>query len=561
MSESERTGVWNAFCQSFGDEIYSAGGALQTRAALKDSSGTKSLSHSVGDSTLYVEGTHRFPAKGVIFVNGFKHTYHLPAASTPPVVNQLLIQDGGLKVAVHQRDVVLLVDSDYSLGGEASPTNDIDSLRLSFVIDTAQGTDLDIIAKNYGVKRPRWMSDSDFSQLLKIVIAYPATTINAIEKVLDLMVGSGNYTIREYDNSTGRLDPNTLYVDIQRFESNQQSYKGRTFLPHSVTVPASNSTITRDSNGVVTGNWSSVPSTDPAPQVVYGVWLATDTERAGVNFCESKFVVVKAAGDPPNWIRYLFGDRHDVATGGVYHSGDGFGSSDIGKGVRLESGDCWTILEVQGLGSRSPAAVLGRRTQSNALLLDSRRVRLPYPYFEKWMEGHRLQVIASGAESNCMISNIVKVESEYSILTDNGLETSPGTVDYRQDLGGAKIQVLPNYNGIGTTRLWINRVLQVSSNPQHFYLPIPDITSTTHPYPVHGLGGSDPDPTNNSSLSQSYIVDYTSIPSGHIMAYHTQDGNSQYPFYLWDEFDLVASYLDIITAAGVKPVVTPVEEL
>lgn len=63
--------------------------------------------------------------------------------------------------------------------------------------------------------------------------------------------------------------------------------------------------------------------------------------------------------------------------------------------------------------------------------------------------------------------------------------------------------------------------------------------------------------TTPVTMPADVLVDYTTIPSAQQMADSSENGDDQYPFYLWGETYVIQTILDLITASGVRVVVTP----
>jgi len=61
--------------------------------------------------------------------------------------------------------------------------------------------------------------------------------------------------------------------------------------------------------------------------------------------------------------------------------------------------------------------------------------------------------------------------------------------------------------------------------------------------------------TTPVTMPVSVLVDYSHVPSAQLLIDEDEDGNDQYPFYLWDESFIAQFFLDLITAAGVIVVV------
>jgi hypothetical protein len=95
----------------------------------------------------------------------------------------------------------------FDLGGNQSA---LDHTRRGFFVDTAIGTDLDVIGRNLGLKKCPGITDAQWRAIIKAVAYLPKQTIDAFEKALTALLGAGNYAVGE------RLitDPWVVFVAI-----------------------------------------------------------------------------------------------------------------------------------------------------------------------------------------------------------------------------------------------------------------------------------------------------------------------------------------------------------
>jgi hypothetical protein len=404
----------------------------------------------------------------------------------------------GLSVMVKETDVILLLSSDPSQGDDATPQTDFDKFKFTFFVDTAEGADLDQIARNYGLERPFGLSDLLFRELLKVMIALDASTIYSIEKIMDVLKGKEFYKIWEEEWT----HHNEVFVGV--ISSLTDSYKGKAFMSNRVEIDPAD----------IAGSVVVIPE---EMALAYGMWAHDDPNREGINFLEAKFPVSTVAANP---------DRADSMN-------PVFVPTDVGKGLRFENrNDYWTIQAVIG----GTAIILGKAIQGGGVLVSAypQRLYTPFPSFESWMVGHRLQITDSVNPNNWGVFNIVGYYNNNVIFLDN-------VVPFTSDNGGVSFRVMPNFGNVAAVNLFMDR--SVLDNPN---------LTVTCPDPM--VGGTLPDPLG-------VFLDYTTIPSSQLKAAWTQDGNDQYPFYLWDEHATIKGLLDVITAAGVIPSLIELEEL
>src|SRR3990167_3614971 len=167
-----------------------------------------------GDGSITVEGTHRWPTSGRIAVAGTTGYY---ASKTATSLDGLTDENGdpGLLTGARAGSVVTEI---------SQAETDVDLVRRSFFVAYAEGVDLDTLGRNYGLHRPRGIDDDTWRALLQVMIYLDAQTIRACVKVLDALLGPGNYEI--YEDLVG--DPLTVHVVVAASAANAQT--GRTYL-------------------------------------------------------------------------------------------------------------------------------------------------------------------------------------------------------------------------------------------------------------------------------------------------------------------------------------------
>jgi len=86
----------------------------------------------------------------------------------------------------------------------------MDHLRRGFLIDTALGSDLDVIGRNLGLEKCPGITDAQWRAIIKAVAYLPKQTRDAFDKALEALVGAGNFTL----NEEFITDPWKVFVEI-----------------------------------------------------------------------------------------------------------------------------------------------------------------------------------------------------------------------------------------------------------------------------------------------------------------------------------------------------------
>ena len=384
-------GVWRGIVSAISDTLFEVSGHLMVRI---------SAAHTAGDTTLAVEGTHRWPTVGRIIVDGVSHYYTGKTATTLTglvhhdadhgVALTITLEDGttrkiksvsGLAADLRDQTVVMLYTRDQS---------DMDLLRKSFFLETAEGVDLDTYARNYGLFRVRGMPDTMFRELLLVLVYLDATTMYSIEKVLDVLKGAGNYDLYEKDDDIRRV-----FVDIPPSYSSVS--KGKAYMA-AQEVCATTTPLTVSLVGT--------------PVEVYGIYDATDVTRTGANYLLSPLTV--------------WSNGNETVTSGL-----AFVTTDVGKPIfRVGTDEHWKILGVLDPSN----AILGRDNQSGGSLNTGtpHLLEASTDYFRPWMAGHKVQIVSSSRPSNHQIADIVGVPTDRSVVLNNAVPFQTDiNVEYR----------------------------------------------------------------------------------------------------------------------------------
>jgi hypothetical protein len=247
----------------------------------------------------------------------------------------------------------------------------MEAVKNAVMVGTAEGADLDVLGRNYGVLRPL-VTDAVYRELLQVLIAAPAGTIETIERILDVLVGSGNYEVYELFPS----EPNRVYISIGATAGDVS--EGRFFLPY---------TEEQDQTGTYTVD------VDFEPFAVGGIWEHSDPERAGTNYALQPTAITYAAPDRivaavPTWT-----------------------AADVGGGVELGSG-VWIVaavlspLVVQLVGDRGVDGAVNGGTPAAFDVGDD--------VFAAWMVGHNIALQGE----NAGVYEILTVVGSRRVLLD-----------------------------------------------------------------------------------------------------------------------------------------------
>jgi len=251
-----KTSLWRALVSSMADTLYEVSGRVLAVVA-SDFTG--------GGGTLNIEGSFRFPDAGKVAVNGEIGTY--TGKTVTPTVTALTGVTG-LTEDISTGAVVM----DWS-----KATTQLDDLRSSFLTHLAVSDQLDTLARNFGINRPRGLGDASFRDALRALIYLDATTIYACEKILDAVIGVGNYTL--YEDLVS--DIHRVHVVLTAAPLSQ--YQGKAYL---VGAEAQ----ARDNATQVTADYT--------PVEVYGIWDSADPFREGTNYALGTFACYTEAADP-----------------------------------------------------------------------------------------------------------------------------------------------------------------------------------------------------------------------------------------------------------------------
>lgn len=341
-----------------------------------------------GWTALKCEGLHRWPSSGRFVLAGRYYRYTgvdaVFTGGTPATAHYCRLtgvtEDDGATPTIEgarQGEVLMYLGEDLT---------DMEKLRAGFFVETAEGADLDTLARNYGLSRPRGLIDDTFRALLKVLIYLDAQTIWAVEKVLDVLRGPGNYEV--YELFPVPDENNRFYVKLTATTSGS---RGRSFMTAFELVASSGLTATA--------------SVDIS--VLNGVWASTDPYRTGTNYAEATVPVTKTATDR-------------LVTAASFWT-----VADEGRTVRLSDGELWLIrsyLDPVTVQVGGP-----RRTDGTLNTASPVRLQADASTFRSWMVGHNLVVFGS---LNAGTYPILEVPNEYTVIVSGATFVTETNVEF-----------------------------------------------------------------------------------------------------------------------------------
>lgn len=383
--------VYSAILTALADTLQETFGFLLTRVY---------ANAAAGFATLQCEGLHRWPTAGRFVCNGRYYRYTgadavfvggTPATEHYCRLTGVTEDDGSTATieAVRQGDVLMYLGEDIT---------DMERLRMAFFVETAEGADLDTLARNYGLSRPRGLVDATFRALLKVLIYLDAQTIYAVEKVLDVLRGPGTYEV--YERFPVPDENNRFYVKLT---ASTGTSRGRAYMTAFETVASVGATAT----------------VSQPPSVVNGVWTNTDPYRTGTNHAEASVAVTKTAPDR-------------LVTAAAFWT-----IADEGRSVRLADGSLWLVrsyLDPVTVQVGGP-----RRTDGTTNTASPDRLVASGSVFRSWMVGHDLVVFGT---LNPGTYPILEVVSEYEVRVSGAAFVTETFAEY---------QLAPQFTGTATS--------------------------------------------------------------------------------------------------------------
>ena len=209
-----------------------------------------------------------------------------------------------------------------------------DQYYRSFVVDHADGQDLDMVGRNVGVPRnPALASDLLYRRLVQAIAYAPRGTIYAMELALEALLGAGNFEI--FENLTdGSPLQEPCDVFFRRITDNTLKAQGKTFIEgEEIRQIASSTSIT----------------TADTPVRVVGLRLADEPVQRRLDYQATN----RDAGTEP------YGCLVDFGTGATSADGVTVTLSAGSFSSRVQTGDIFVIESGSYTGSRAPVRTPG----------------------------------------------------------------------------------------------------------------------------------------------------------------------------------------------------------
>ena len=234
---------------------------------------------------------------------------------------------------------------------------------------------------------------------------------------------------------------------------------------------------------------------------VYGIWVETDVARVGTNYAESVLAALDTAAGTPDRVNSPGGD---------------FIASDATKWLHLiDAGvtERWLVTSFIDVNT----IVVGRpdRDDGTTQTLLPDQLAVEVGDFQQWMVGHNIE-IKSGP--NVGTYPIASVDSPYQVTLTGAVFVTDSDVEWQLQATFATRSPLTA------------RILRATFVGNVITAPaaLPDATM---------------------------LVDYTSVESAQLMTNQVLANMGESPFYLAEEGAVLKQVLDLITAAGVKPII------
>ena len=175
-------GMIEAITGLFGEELTEVGGFRMTRLA---------AAVAATDVSFPVESTLDWADIGRISVDGVPYNYSAKTLTTLTGIEHVAAGATVAGAAADHRDESAVVDLSREWSG-------LDLLRRAFLVDYAEGDDLNALGRNLGVNRlPLFTNDDDFRSVIKAVAYNPRGTVLGLELAMEAILGAGNYEVYE----------------------------------------------------------------------------------------------------------------------------------------------------------------------------------------------------------------------------------------------------------------------------------------------------------------------------------------------------------------------------
>ena len=529
---NDHQGIWEGLASAIADTLQETSGAVMTKVA-KGAAGL--------DISLDVANTYDFPV-GVHFkfvLMGYVHW----ATKITNVQSQLYPTAGVQRMTVWHRDAKG-TDKDFTVSDNSKVTEKItggihpsiyrvnvgtpvvlyrtgsghmSDLRDSFFVDHATGESLNILGKNYGIERPANVTELKYRQLLRAMIYLDATTMYSLKKVLDALLSEGKYEL--YEDLINH--PNKVFVYIGGHVITK-NFEGRTYMSQQSQLSTGG------------GPSFTLSATGGKNPVVYGIYASTDKDFTGTNYAlATGQIVSRTAGT--DYVSITASSPHlDPAdTGKSFLIG---GTAERWELLEMVDGVTWQVGKpIQQGGSVSTLDPLGFTSS--------------LPYFEPWMKGHKIQIVQSDNPANCQILEISEVVSatQVKVSTPSPAFTTESDMLWRVKPNPTKSTTTDNSADWTASTFTISfHQLTASGTDNRTITATMNLPSVVT---VHYVNPQLPTANVNSDAT-IYLGPLPGIP-----ATNNLFEGSRHNFYLFDNTATVQAVCDLITAAGVKPVI------
>lgn len=173
-----------------------------------------------GATTFNVHSTLNWSDSGAVAIDGVKYYYSGKTNTTLTGITYIKngVTENGAAADHRVNSAVMDITGEWSA---------IELLRRSILVDYAEGDDLDVVGRNINVKRLAIYSDDDqYRAMIKVLGYNPKGTIHGITLALDVLLGSGNWTM--YEDILQY--PCTIFVEIPSAQLLTDTKQGKAML-------------------------------------------------------------------------------------------------------------------------------------------------------------------------------------------------------------------------------------------------------------------------------------------------------------------------------------------
>lgn len=261
-------GYLQAVLEAIGEQDTELGGLYSTQL---------SAPTIVGQTFISVGNVAQWPTTGSFIIDGQLYRY---TGRTTNSLTGITHRLGGVDIA----GIRVVHDVDSEVLDVSKNRSALDLLRRSFFVATAEGEDLNVIARNLGVPRAPFVANDDqFRRIIQALAYNPRGTVFGLELALEALAGAGNFEIIEDLNQFN----NTVFIQVAASLILTEGFAGETYLTQNEIVGDS---------GLASNEIGPISTTNAIQ--VNNVRLADDefTIRADSNFLFSQQAVPDVDG-------------------------------------------------------------------------------------------------------------------------------------------------------------------------------------------------------------------------------------------------------------------------